>query len=92
MIGKYLERKARQYLNKKLDTGHNELVYGLTSYWGQRRGLGRFAPFNDATWFVQDRLIREFHYLECPYCHWANHHPDNHAWCQAEMESPIIND
>lgn len=89
MIGKnlYLEQKARNYLDKKLDKGHHELVYGLASYWGSLYGLGRWDPFYGAAWSVQDRLIREFHYLECPYCRWATHHLDNHVWCQAELKS-----
>ena len=88
MMRNYVGRKVKMYLGKKLDEGHDELVYGLSSYWGSRRGLGRWLPFCDAAWFVQERLIREFGYHECPGCYWATHRPDNHStWCRAEIKS-----
>lgn len=87
MTGKHLQQKVRDYLDKKLDKGYHELVYGLSCYWGSLHGLGRWNSFYDAAWFVQERLIQEFHYLECPYCRWATHRLDNHVWCQAKLRS-----
>ncbi len=81
----YIEKRVSLYLNKKLDMRHHEIVYGLSSHWGSLRGLGRFAPFYSAAWSIQKRLVQEFKYQECPYCHWATHHPENHEWCQNEM-------
>lgn len=83
----HISKKVRTFLNKKLEEGQDELVYGLSSYWGKRRGLGRWKPFYDASWFVQERLIQEFNYQECPCCHWATHHLDNHSWCQAQIKA-----
>jgi len=68
---KYIEEKVLKFLNKKLDQGHHELVYGLTSYWGSLNGLGNFRSFYGAAWRTQERLIAEFDYPECPGCYWA---------------------
>lgn len=88
MMRELIGRKVRVYLGKKLRDGQHELVYGLSSYWGSRQGLGRWNPFYDAAWFFQERLIREFGYHECPSCYWATHRPENHStWCKAEIES-----
>jgi hypothetical protein len=89
----YIERKVSSYLNKKLDDGDNELVYGLSSYWGTGRGLGRFSPFYDAAWYIQGRLIRESGYQECPCCYWATHCSYNHGtWCREQFEKLQSND
>jgi hypothetical protein len=88
MIGNYVGRKVRMYFSKKLNDGHHELVYGLSSHWGSGRGLGHFQPFYDAAWFFQERLIQEFGYHECPSCYWAHHKPEPHPqWCEWNMES-----
>lgn len=86
MIGRFFGRKARMYLTNKLNEGHHELVYGLSSYWGSAQGLGRYGPFYDAAWFVQERLIREFDYHECSRCHWATTKPHT-SWCAEQREN-----
>ena len=85
MIGNYVGRKVRMYFSKKLNDGHHELVYGLSSHWGSLQGLGKQPGFYLAAWNVQERLIHEFEYQECPYCRWATVKP--HAWCAHELAS-----
>jgi hypothetical protein len=44
----------------------------------------------DATWEVQDRLIKEFGYHECPSCKWATENPREHltvgSWCWEQYQ------
>ncbi len=85
MMKKWIGRKVTQYLNKKLDDGHDALVYGLSNYWGSRCGLGRILGVYDAAWFIQERLIQEYGYQECPSCYWATHRPHQSEWCTQQQ-------
>lgn len=78
---KMIEKVVTRFLNKKLDEGHHELVFGIASYWGSLNGLGKINSFYRASWHTQERLIKEFGYKECPSCRWAVERLDNHPWC-----------
>lgn len=76
---------VQKYFNQKLNQGHHELVYGLSLHWGSLQGLGKRPGFYIAAWNIQERLIHEFRYPQCPYCRWATARP--HAWCATQLES-----
>jgi len=78
---------VQKYFNKKLDDGHQELVFGLSSYWGSLQGLGKRPGFYVASAEIQERLIHEFGYHRCPSCLWATTRPHT-GWC-TEQQEPV---
>lgn len=82
MFTAQIETFVIQFFSNKLNHGHHEFVFGLTSYWGSQNGLGKYIPFYSASFFMQERLIKEFGYAECPYCYWAMARANDHEACK----------
>lgn len=70
-------------INKMLDRGHHRIVYKISIYFGSLGGIKnpRLLDLYVASWLIQDRLIKEFGYHECPSCRWAT---KNHRGCGGE--------
>jgi len=88
MLRYRLERFILKHLNKQLNSGRHEFVYGFSGYWGRRSELfgGMLnSPFYGPSAEVQGRLIKEFGYHECPYCYWAVKSLDEHSYCSEQV-------
>lgn len=86
-----LERFILKHLNKQLDSGRHEFVYRFSNYWGDKSILfgEMLNPLFFASEEVQDRLIREFGYCECPSCNWAARGAEHSCPEQARVRSEI---
>ena len=79
------------FLWKKLNEGHHELVYGLSAYWGTK-SVGFWGFCYGAAWSVQDRLIKDFGYHRCPSCHWSTTDKVHSGWCVEQLMQKIEED
>lgn len=84
-----LETLILKQLNKQLDLGHHQWVYRFSSFWGGRLFL---SPFYGPSWKIQTRLIKEFGYRECLYCHWSLKRQEEHSYCSKQINLRPEND
>lgn len=85
MFDTTIQAIVHKHLDRKLDAGHHELVFGLSQYWGANNGLGKLRGFSWASADVQDRLVSEFGYKRCPYCTWAKSGVVSHEYCDEQI-------
>ena len=90
MLRGIVRKLTLKYFNWQLNRGKHQSIYKLHDRW-QTGSNSVSLGIVDATWEMQDRLIKEFGYEMCPSCGWAaelqgEHVRRSNSWCWEQYQ------